>query len=143
MVNAYNERSMPNARALIGDLLHPDGPTESVSGPEFFDFDLAVVGFGFHHFENLPLATERLASRLKPGGVVMIADFIHHQAVDHGAQNTIVHNGFGEEEVRKIFSDAGLVDFGFLKLPEGVNMVFKEGKEHYRDIFLAKARKPA
>lgn len=150
MVKAYNERfgsaSDVNARATVGDLLSPNPlPDPSVSGPEYHDFDLAVVGFGFHHFADLPLATARLASRLKPGGVFMIADFVTHARIAHHAEHTIAHHGFGEHDVRSIFEGAGLVDFGYLEIPGEVEMVFAggDGKAHYRTIFLAKGKKPA
>jgi SAM-dependent methyltransferase len=156
MVKAYNARFAPagtdtdnptptlNAKAVVGDLLNPSGTSPSLSGPEYHNFDLAAVGFGFHHFDNLTLATERLVSRLKPGGVFLIADFLKHAPSTHSAKHTIAHHGFGEEDVHKIFGGAGLVDIGFLKLPEGVKMVFKggDGAEHYREVFLAKGKKP-
>lgn len=82
MVNEYNKRftstsndgkSKVNAKAVVGDLIAPDGPTDSTFPSEYFGFDLAVVGFGFHHFQDLKRATERLVSRLKPGGVFMVS----------------------------------------------------------------------
>ena len=155
MVKAYNERLAPadaddtstpklNARAVVGDLLDPAGPSSSLSGQEFHGFDLAAVGFGFHHFDDLSLATERLVSRLKPGGVFLIVDFVKHAEVANHAGHTIAHHGFGEEEVRKHFGGAGLVDVGVLTIPEPVKMVFKggDGMEHERQIFLGKGKKP-
>jgi SAM-dependent methyltransferase len=148
MVKAYNERfassSTVNAKAVVGDLLDPSGTSPSLAGPEYHGFDLAAVGFGFHHFDDLSLATERLASRLKPGGVFLIADFVTHAKVANHAQHTIAHHGFGEEEVRKVFGGAGLVEFGYLEIPEPVKIVFKggDGTEHHRQIFLAKGKKP-
>lgn len=149
MVKAYNERfgssssssSDTDARAVVGDLLSPSGPSPSLSGPEYHEFDLAAVGFGFHHFDDLALATSRLASRLKPGGVFVIVDFATHARV---AEHTIAHHGFGQDEVRGIFERAGLVDFGYLEIPGPVKMVFKsgDGKGHHRQIFLAKGKKP-
>jgi SAM-dependent methyltransferase len=156
MVKAYNTRFAPNqtdtdhpaptlnAKAVVGDLLDPSGTSSSLSGPEYHNFDLAVVGFGFHHFDNLTLATERLASRLKPGGIFLIVDFLKHAPSTSPAEHTIAHHGFEEEDVHKVFGGAGLADIGFLKLPEGVKMAFKggDGTEHYREIFLAKGKKP-
>jgi SAM-dependent methyltransferase len=156
MVKAYNARFAPaevdtddrtptlNAKAVVGDLLDPSGTSPSLSGSEYHNFDLAAVGFGFHHFNNLALATERLASRLKPGGVFFIVDFLKHAPLASPAEHTIAHHGFGEEDVHKVFGGAGLVDIGFLKLPEGVKIMFKggDGAEHYREVFLAKGKKP-
>lgn len=156
MVKAYNGRFAPddstdsssvptlNAKAVVGDLLDPAGTSPSISGPEFHNFDLVAVGFGFHHFGDLALATQRLVSRLKPGGVFLIADFVSHAKVANNAEHTIAHHGFGEEEVHKIFGAAGLVDIGFLKIPGPVKMVVKggDGAEHHKQIFLAKGKKP-
>jgi SAM-dependent methyltransferase len=152
MVKAYNERFAAtsddaptlNARAVVGDLLDPAGTSSPLSGPEFHNFDLAAIGFGFHHFDDLSLATERLVARLKPGSVFLIADFVTHAKVANNAQHNIAHHGFGEEEVHKIFGGAGLVDIGFLKIPGPVKMVFKggDGGEHHRQVFLAKGKKP-
>ena len=51
--------------------------------------------------------------------------------------------GFGAEEVKKIFGDAGLVDVGVLQMPEGIMFKADEwGKGgQYRDIFMARGRK--
>jgi SAM-dependent methyltransferase len=148
MVKAYNDRfassSDVNAKAVVGDLFSPTDSNPSLSDPLFHGFDLAAIGFGFHHFDDLPLATARLVARLKPGGVFMIADFVTHAKVASHAEHTIAHHGFGEEEVRNIFTGAGLVDFGYLEIPGPVKMVFKggDGKEHHRQVFLAKGKKP-
>ena len=156
MVKAYNERFAPadaedtstptlNAQAVVGNLLDSAGTLPPLSGPEFHNFDFAAVGFGFHHFDDLSLATKRLVERLKPGGVFLIVDFVTHAKVANHAEHTITHHGFGEEEVHKYFGEAGLVDIGVLAIPEPVTMVLKGGdvKEQKRQVFLAKGKKPA
>ena len=89
MVQAYNLRFNPResstsdksgiydssdgtltAHAVVGNLLdntHPPPPHLTTS--EFSNFDLVVVGLGFHHFQDIPLATRRLVDRLRVGGV--------------------------------------------------------------------------
>jgi SAM-dependent methyltransferase len=65
--------------ASVGNLLDPADPSPAdFKGKEWFNFDIAVVGLGFHHFEDPALAATRLAERLKPGGVLMIIDFMPH-----------------------------------------------------------------
>lgn len=97
--------------AAVGDLTVPGDPRpESLSGSEFFGFDLAAVGGGLHHFDNPELTITRLVERLRPGGVVFIWDFLTHGAEDlrsHAASNTVLHHGFSEEQVRHIFTNAG------------------------------------
>ena len=53
-------------------------PPPHLSTPFYHSFDLAVVGLGFHHFDDPGLAATRLVERLKPGGVLMIVDFLPH-----------------------------------------------------------------
>ncbi len=170
MVKAYNERFAGSgsesgskqqsggtggtitrsAKAFVGDLLDSRrGPSESISGAEFFDFDLVVVGYGFHHFEDLDIAADRLASRLKPGGVLMMVDLVTHAKVEGADSNKhiIAHHGFGEEEVKAIFGRAGLVDVRVLEMDGEVEMkkpgAGKDEPGHRRKVFLGRGRKPA
>ena len=157
MVKEYNQKFGGNvdqsgsttqkAEAFVGDLLGSKGPSDSVSDSKFFGFDLAVVGYGFHHFQNLDIATSRLVSRLKPGGVLLIVDFVTHAKEDgNPAKNTVAHHGFGEEEVRRIFGNAGLVNIGILEL-EGTILIKGpyEGDERptlERKVFMGRGVKP-
>ena len=164
MVKTYNERfaeseseSKPlssggsfacSARAVVGDLLDKSGPSESTCGAEFFGFDLVVVGYGFHHFEDLELATGRLAERLRPGGVLLIVDFAPHEELEggHPARHTVAHYGFGAEEVQSLFGGAGLVDVGVLEMEGMIEMkrpgAGDEEPGHKRKVFLGRGRKP-
>ena len=159
MVKAYNEKFTASdqqsgtithtAEAFMGNLLDSNGPSESVSGTQFFNFDLAVVGYGFHHFENLEVATSRLAARLKPGGVLLIVDFMTHSKLEagHPAKNTVAHHGFGEDKVKSLFGKAGLVDVDIVKM-EGTIEIKKPGAKddepgQKREVFLGRGRKPA
>jgi SAM-dependent methyltransferase len=83
MVSIYNTRALDAGlssdavSAVVGDVFDKQNanPTE-LSGAEFFDFDLATVGFGFHHFEDVVHAARQLKMRLRPGGVLVINDFL-------------------------------------------------------------------
>jgi SAM-dependent methyltransferase len=158
MVKTYNEKFAESnqqsgtvtqkAQAFVGDLLDSRGPSESISGSGFFDFDLAVVGYGFHHFEDLDIATSRLASRLKPGGVLLIVDFVTHARLEGGDPNDhiIAHHGFGEKEVRSLLGRAGLVDVGVLEMEGAIEMKKPGAGEdepgQKRKVFLGRGRKP-
>ncbi|KAF2263428.1 S-adenosyl-L-methionine-dependent methyltransferase [Lojkania enalia] len=81
MVETYNKRArefnLPpeTVNAVLGDLFsNPQNPPQS--DPEFTNFDLAAVGMGFHHFEDVVYAAKCLKERLKPGGVLVITDFL-------------------------------------------------------------------
>jgi SAM-dependent methyltransferase len=83
MVSTYNTRardaglSSDIVSAVIGDLFDKSDPSpSSLSGPEFWNYDLATVGFGFHHFEDVVYAARQLKERLRPGGVLVINDFL-------------------------------------------------------------------
>lgn len=44
--------------AILGDLTS-ETVSEALSSPELFNFDIAVVGGGFHHFADPALAAKR------------------------------------------------------------------------------------
>lgn len=96
--NAYNQGLTSDfMSATVGNLLDPADPSPAdFKGEEWFNFDLAVVGLGFHHFEDPTLAAERLAERLKPGGVLMIIDFMPH--AHHGEIEVDGDGGSGSGE---------------------------------------------
>ncbi|KAH6841627.1 S-adenosyl-L-methionine-dependent methyltransferase [Alternaria alternata] len=83
MVSTYNTRArdagLPEdvVSAVVGDLFVKSDPQpQSLAGQEFWNFDLATVGFGFHHFEDVVFAASQLKDRLRPGGVLVINDFL-------------------------------------------------------------------
>lgn len=88
MVHEYNtaarNQGIPESEmhAVQGNLIDAGslGPA-TLTGDAFFDFDIAAVGMGFHHFDDPALAAKRLAGRLKKGGVLMIIDFLPHSHV--------------------------------------------------------------
>lgn len=155
MVAAYNERAssldLPSSKtmhAIQGDLVSSP-PSPSTTAPEFYNFDLAAVGMGFHHFSDPALAAKRLVERLKPGtGVLLITDFLsgflpdgHAHAHDPGVaevMRTVAHNGFSTEEMSRIFTAAGCVDVDVVVMEEPVPMgnIAKETK-----MFLARGRR--
>lgn len=143
-----------------GDLCVPtEEDPAAFRDPKFFDFEMACVGMGFHHFDDPSLAAKRLVSRLKPGGVLMILDFLPHgvhpdaDGHQHGhsdrhkdkededqekALKTVTHHGFSEERIRDIFAAAGAgQDFAIEKLGS-VTMGMRHGK---RDLFMARGTK--
>jgi SAM-dependent methyltransferase len=96
--NAHNQGLTPDfMSARVGNLLDPADPSpDDFASAEWFNFDLAVVGLGFHHFEDPTLAAARLAERLKTGGVLMIIDFMPHS--NHGEIEVDGDGGTGSGE---------------------------------------------
>ncbi|OAG37912.1 hypothetical protein AYO21_07884 [Fonsecaea monophora] len=132
------------AHAVVGNLLDPKDPRPShLASPKFFDFDLVAVGLGYHHFQDIQLATKRLVERLRPGGVFLILDFVTHameessDATKERVMHTVAHAGFSEEELRSYFEAAGLTDFGIVRM-DGEVLIRGEVK---RRPFLARGRK--
>ncbi|KAK5115436.1 hypothetical protein LTR85_009896 [Meristemomyces frigidus] len=159
MVEEYNKAALSSglqhdqANAVVGDLFAEKIP-EHLTGPRFQNFDIAVIGLGFHHFEDPALAVNRLVERLKPNGVIVIVDFLpfdqeRKREAELRAQNpradfpemshTIKHNGFERDGMEKLFTDAGLEDFGWNVLDEQAVMELPKGTVH-RTIFVAKGK---
>ncbi|KAI2464743.1 S-adenosyl-L-methionine-dependent methyltransferase [Annulohypoxylon bovei var. microspora] len=154
MVAAYNSRaenqglSHDEMYAEVGDLIAPDGPQppDVLADSRLFGFDVATVGGGLHHFADPELAADRLVERLRPGGVLLIWDFLPHGPRDglfesHG----VMHHGLSEERVRVMFERAGAgKDFSLKVLGSGISLNFGEHGEKgiiKREIFLARGEK--
>ncbi|KAK3331116.1 S-adenosyl-L-methionine-dependent methyltransferase [Apodospora peruviana] len=154
MVAAYNARAenqgltKEEMYAYQGNLCVSDDPNPpAFSSPDFFNFDIAAVGLGFHHFDDPELAAKRLVERLGPGGVLVILDFLPHEKMEtgHAASHTVTHHGFSREHIQKIFTDAGAgKDFALDELSRDV--MFNRGMENgqpemRRRIFIARGTK--
>lgn len=156
-------------KTSVADLCSSD-PQPSISGPEFHNFDIAGVALGFHHFANPATCVANLASRLKKDGVLFIVDWLpnkiapgehighahaHPDSHDHHNHNhvkeeeteewkkmkkTIKTNGFTEEDMRKMFEEAGFEEFGFVVLGEKF-VLEMNGKKVEKTGFIAKGRK--
>lgn len=156
MVEVYNKAAQSSglkpeqANAAVGDLI-AEKVSDHLTGPEYENFDIAVIGLGFHHFEDPALSVKRLTERLKvETGVLLIVDFLpfeaksgaQHPEIDMpDMQSTIKHNGFEREDMKKLYDDAGLEDFGWSVLEEPAVMEMKERTVH-RTIFIARGRRP-
>lgn len=135
----------------------------SISSPEFYDFDVAGVALGFHHFNDPSLCISNLAARLKPRGVLFIVDWLprqvkpeEHIGHEHAhpsdktkekdtqewkqMQKTIKTNGFTENDMRGLFEGAGFQEFGFVVLEQRF-VLLMNGKEVEKTGFIAKGRK--
>ena len=152
MVQKYNDDAKAaglqpeRVRAVVGDLC-ADEVAEHLKTDEFKEFDLAVIGLGFHHFDNPMRAIERLAARLKTAtGTLLIVDFL---PFDEGAENsedpwaaTIKHRGFTRTNIEKLFKMAELEKFSFSVLDEPAIMESESGTKK-RAIFIARGVKKA
>ncbi|RMZ81344.1 hypothetical protein DV738_g2143, partial [Chaetothyriales sp. CBS 135597] len=140
MVEAYNNRFQSEtkfkATAMVGDLL-TDSLPENLSDPKTFNFDLAAVGLGFHHIENLELCVERLTARLRPGGTLLVVDFVEHEP-ENEFHKDVAHHGFSEAEIKHLFGQGGLVDVDVLVM-DGEVLMFEP--RFPRKVFAARGRR--
>lgn len=154
MIERFNELaeesnipSVHQARAVEGDLLADPSPAaDDLNGPDFHGFSIAAVGLGAHHFHDPSKAIGRLAQRLKPGGILMIVDFVEDEQGDwvaSDADKTMHKRGFSQGEMREMMERQGLREFGWMVLPERSEIRFHEDKPMYRTGFMARATKPS
>ncbi|KAF2798879.1 S-adenosyl-L-methionine-dependent methyltransferase [Melanomma pulvis-pyrius CBS 109.77] len=106
MIATYNARArsagLPESTisGVVGDLFASPPPPE-LSGPEYHSFDLATVGFGFHHFDDVIHAAKVLKQRLRPGGVLVINEFLEGGDI-RADENGEMIEGSGGDLVGKI-----------------------------------------
>lgn len=119
-----------------GDLLADDvKPTDPpLDADKLWNFDVVATSMALHHFEDPTLAVQRLAARLKAGGVLLIIDWcpldgstsaqLEYQqelsaagrsldgiATKHAASHTVSKpEGFTKQEVVELFEKAGCKD---------------------------------
>ncbi|KAF2479679.1 S-adenosyl-L-methionine-dependent methyltransferase [Neohortaea acidophila] len=148
MVQLYNQEAASaglqpeQVRAVAGDLFADEVPAE-LNTAEFYNFDVIVVGLGFHHFENPVLAIQRLSERLKAGrGVLMIIDFLPFEnEAEDGANGTIKHAGFQRSNLLRLHDLAKLEKFSFSVVDEEAVMQLQHGTRK-RKMFVTKALAP-
>lgn len=130
--------------AHVGNLLSVTA-SANLTSPEFYNFTVAGVGAGFHHFDDPTLAATRIAERLVPGGSFFILDFVPHDAEPgHDAKHGVRHHGFSEETMRAVFEGAGVgEDFVYKEMKNEVTFenAHGEGKHMHRRFFLARGTK--
>ena len=154
MVETYNEKARKKGlfpdqmSAVQGNIVATEASSEdSISGPEYFDFDFVTMANALHHMEDPASTVGKLVQRLKPGGTLLIVEFIndqddstssstqagqpdshahghghgHSHGHDHshghrlgndgkGNNAGVAHNGFTQEQLQRLFVDAGCVE---------------------------------
>lgn len=106
-------------------------------------FDVVVCASSYHHFPSIEDVTKALASYLKPGGSLLVADLIKPSSAESAqalfparAHNIVAHKGgFEEADIRTVFESAGLINFSFVTACE----TKKHG--HPVQLFLASGTK--
>ncbi|KAF2629736.1 S-adenosyl-L-methionine-dependent methyltransferase [Macroventuria anomochaeta] len=108
MVSTYKSRAasagLPPSTvdAVVGDLFNKSNPRpEELNGKEWWDFDIATVGFGFHHFEDVVHAARQLKERLRPGGALVINEFLEGGDLLADENGHMVEGSEGNHAVHK------------------------------------------
>ncbi|KAF4340628.1 hypothetical protein FBEOM_5474 [Fusarium beomiforme] len=156
-VEQYNQMALKagytptKMRAIQGDLIDPElTPSTEINTPAFFDFDVVVMCMALHHIEDPDNMIMELSKRLRPGGILLIIDWVVNSAgssaqagnrtlgVPNGA---ISRMGFEESEVKSAYDKAGLVDWSW-KWTSTPSQVPREiGGE--QQLFFARGMKPS
>ena len=148
MVEVYNDKAKAQDLyptqmvAAQGNIVATNTVEQAnISGKDFFNFDMAGMANALHHMEDPALALTKLMQRLKPGGTLLLLEFLNgpdegaavkeqteksyhqqhgHAHHGHGHSNHnggsqphgIAHYGFTEERMQKLLSDAGCTNIG-------------------------------
>jgi len=96
-------------------------------------FDVITCSAAYHHFESINDITRTLCFFLKPGGCLLVADFM--KSAEPVPEHVPNNGGFTEEDIQKAFVGAGLEGFSIDQ--------FTKAKFHGQtvDLFLAKGTK--
>ncbi|VDB84853.1 unnamed protein product [Peniophora sp. CBMAI 1063] len=114
-------------------------------------FDVAVCTMAFHHFASPEAYTKTLAYYLKPGGKLLVADFMPTAAFDDSnttekMRAAVPHmKGFPESTMKEMFESAGLTEFKYTKVwrgPAPMPDANIPDEERMIDVFLAEGTKP-
>ncbi|KAG0706468.1 S-adenosyl-L-methionine-dependent methyltransferase [Suillus ampliporus] len=122
MVDQYNQSvanqgiPLEEMKAVCCDL------TAAPNQLDGMKFDVVVCASSYHHFPSIKEVTKALASYLKPGGSLLVADLRKPSSAESAqerfpteAHNIVAHKGgFEEADIKAAFEGAGLVNFAFV-----------------------------
>ncbi|KAG1725859.1 S-adenosyl-L-methionine-dependent methyltransferase [Suillus lakei] len=143
MVDQYNQsvfnQGIPpeEMRAVCCDL------TAAPNQLDGMKFDVVVCASSYHHFPSIEEVTTALASYLKPGGSLLVADLMKPSSPEStkelfptDAHNIVAHKGgFEEADIKVVFEGAGLINLAFVTACEA------KRHGHSVQLFLASGTK--
>lgn len=103
-------------------------------------FDCIISSMTLHHINNTRKALEMLASMLKEGGSLALADLDAEDGYFHDNAEEEVHHGFDRDELASLLTTAGFSDIAFRTAAE-ITKVNRIQKEKTYSIFLCTAKK--
>ncbi|KAH8832090.1 S-adenosyl-L-methionine-dependent methyltransferase [Flagelloscypha sp. PMI_526] len=116
MVDRFNETASTrniDMKAFCGDILDASQVPEALSEKAF---DVIICCLAYHHFTDLSAMTMRLISYLKPGGALIISEFLKYPLSTTSHAHIIPHEDpsvFEESQMRKLLTECGLKDIVF------------------------------
>ena len=125
--------------AVVGNLFTEQPPSTKFNGEGFYNFDVAAVGFGFHHFSSQGMCIRRLTERLKPGGTIFIVDFCADGEKLPMKAGATAH-GFDEDTMKELLESEGLLHVGYHRILGEFEM-HMEDRAIKKSVFLARASK--
>lgn len=107
------------ARRRLRDLTNADVRRGELSALPIDDgeLDAALVILVLHHTPDPSAVLREAARALKSGGRLVVSDMLPHEHEDYKQQMGHVWLGFGEDQLRRLFSGAGFHDVRFVALP--------------------------
>lgn len=145
MVDQYNQSVLNQGippeemRAVCCDL------TAAPNQLDGMKFDVVVCASSYHHFASIEDVTKALASYLKPGGSLLVADLMKpsessaesaRALFPTGAHDIVAHkSGFEEADIKTVFEGVGLINFSFVTACKAMK------HEHPVQFFLASGTK--
>lgn len=122
---AYGDNAESKMFGIQGDLYHP---SENMNGPDWENFDVAVISMALHHVADPIDMLRRLRQRLRPGGVLIVVEFLGKEEEAKGSEGydprnmvEVVHKqkiwpGFTTGNLEGNMKRAGFEDFEVKKL---------------------------
>ncbi|KAH7191982.1 S-adenosyl-L-methionine-dependent methyltransferase [Fusarium flagelliforme] len=146
MAEQYNEMALKSGytptkmHAVQGDIIEPEStPSPELDTPAYFNFDLIVMCLALHHIEDPDNMILQLSKRLRPGGILLIIDWVSDRERMDLSKLSVSRMGFEEGEVKSAYEKAGLDDWSW-KLTSTPSPVPREigGKQQ---LFFARGMK--
>jgi ubiquinone/menaquinone biosynthesis C-methylase UbiE len=106
------------------------------------NYDLVVSSMTLHHVKKIAPLISEFFKLTAPNGYLCIADLDLDNGRFHGENDTVFHNGFDREVMRRLLEESGYVDIHD-RTAATVKKPGPDGEMHGFDVFLITARKPA
>lgn len=124
-----------NIEPVFSNIFHT---SSALTPPEHFD--LVYSSMTFHHIGDTMPALKKLATLLRTGGYLAIADLDEEDGFFHDDENEEVHHGFNRDLFRQLLTASGFREIRF-STAASVQKVNRAGEEKNYTVFLAVAKK--